>query len=209
MTLGVIGSGFGRTGTMSLKLALEQLGVGPCYHMIEVFTNPAAPDLWFEAAQSPATANWDRIFSGYNSTVDWPNATFYKELAAFYPNAKVVHTERDAEAWFESTQATIFADRGEMDPKAPFPRMLRKVVFELFDGRMHDKDHLISVYKAHNAEVRAAIPADRLLVYHVADGWPPLCNFLGLPIPDGPTPKVNSREEFGAHIAADVQKLMN
>ncbi len=209
MTLGVIGSGFGRTGTMSLKLALEQLGLGPCYHMVEVFKTPAAPDWWFEAAQNPARADWGRIFSGYNSTVDWPNATYYKELAAAYPNAKVIHTEREAEAWFESTQATIFADRGEANPEAPFPRMLRKVIFELFDGRMHDKDHLISVYEAHNAEVRAAIPADRLLVYHVSDGWPPLCDFLGVPVPEGPTPKVNSREEFGAHIAEDVQKRMN
>lgn len=208
MTLRVIGSGFGRTGTMSLKLALEQLGLGPCYHMVEVFKNPAAPDLWYAAASDVANADWATIFAGYNATVDWPNATYYKELAAAYPDAKVVHTERDADEWFDSTQATIFAERGGMDPDAPFPRMIRKVVFEMFDGRMHDKDHLISVYKAHNAEVRAAIPAERLLIYHVADGWGPLCDFLGLAVPEGSTPKVNSREEFGAHIAAEVAKAM-
>jgi hypothetical protein len=208
MTLKVIGSGFGRTGTMSLKLALEQLGLGPCYHMVEVFKNPAAPDLWYEAASNVPNADWAKIFTGYNATVDWPNATYYKELAAAYPEAKVVHTERDPDDWFESTQATIFAER-PMDPEAPFPRMIGKVIFEMFDGRMHDKDHLISVYKAHNAEVRAVIPPERLLVYHVANGWAPLCEFLGVPVPEGSTPNVNSREEFGAHTAAQVAEAMN
>jgi len=208
MTLSVIGAGFGRTGTLSLKHALEAIGLGPCYHMVEVFKNPDAPNWWYEAALDPAHANWERIFKGYNSTVDWPNATFYKELAAAYPAAKVILTERDPDEWFESTQATIFAEREGMDPNAPFPRMIGKVIFELFDGRMHDKDHLISVYKAHNAEVRAVIPADRLLVYHVADGWAPLCDFLGVPVPEGETPKVNSREEFGSHIAAEVAKAV-
>ena len=208
MTLKVIGSGFGRTGTMSLKLALEQIGLGPCYHMVEVFKNPAAPDMWSAAADDPAHADWGKIFEGYNSTVDWPNATFYKELAAAYPDAKVILTERDPDEWFESTQATIFAEREGMDSNAPFPRMIAKVIFELFDGRMHDRDKLISVYKAHNAEVRAVIPAERLLVYHVADGWAPLCDFLGVPAPQGETPKVNSREEFGAHIAAEVAKAV-
>jgi sulfotransferase family protein len=208
MTLSVIGSGFGRTGTMSLKLALEQLGLGPCYHMVEVFKNPAAPDWWTEAASDLPNANWARIFAGYNATVDWPNATFYKELADAYPAAKVIHTERDADDWFDSTQATIFAEREGMDSQAPFPRMIRKVIFEMFDARMHDKDHVIAVYKAHNAKVRQTIPPERLLVYHVSDGWEPLCDFLGAPAPEGATPKVNSREEFGAHIAADVAKAM-
>jgi len=208
MTLSVIGAGFGRTGTLSLKHALEAIGLGPCYHMVEVFKNPDAPNWWYEAALDPAHADWERIFKGYNSTVDWPNATFYKELAAAYPAAKVILTERDPDDWFESTQATIFAEREGMDPNAPFPRMIGKVIFELFDGRMHDKDHLISVYNAHNAEVRTVIPADRLLVYHVADGWAPLCDFLGVPVPEGETPNVNSREEFGSHIAAEVAKAV-
>jgi len=202
MTLKVIGSGFGRTGTMSLKLALDQIGLGPCYHMVEVFKNPAAPDLWSAVADDPAHADWATIFQGYNSTVDWPNATNFKELADAYPDAKVIHTERDAEEWYASTQATIFVDRGPPDADAPFPRMFRKVIAALFDGRMHDKDHVIGVYEAHNARVRATIPADRLLVYHVADGWAPLCDFLGVPVPEGGTPKVNTREEFAARVAA-------
>jgi hypothetical protein len=172
--------------------------------MIEVFQNPAAPDMWSDAADDPDHADWAKIFAGYNSTVDWPNATYYRELAAAYPDAKVVHTERDADDWYESTQATIFADRGPMPPDAPFPRMIGKVIFRLFDGRMHDKDHVISVYKAHNAKVRETIPSERLLVYHVSDGWGPLCRFLGVAEPEGGTPNVNSRAEFGAEIAGRV-----
>jgi hypothetical protein len=205
MTLSVIGAGLGRTGTMSLKLALEQLGLGPCYHMVEVFKNPAACDWWSDAADDPQHANWARIFEGYNSTVDWPNATYYKELADAYPQAKVILTERDPETWFDSTQATIFANDMPEDGETPFARMVRKVVHPLFDGRMHDKDKLISVFRAHNAQVREAIPPERLLVYELAQGWRPLCDFLGLAVPEGAMPKVNSREEFGARLAQEVR----
>ena len=204
MTLSVIGAGFGRTGTMSLKIALDALGVGPCYHMAEVFKNPAAFDWWYEAGLDPAHADWEKIFAGYNATVDWPNATYYQELAEAYPAARLILTERDPNDWFDSTQATIFKDRGPQDPDAPFLRMVRKVVYELFDGRIHDRDHAISVYLAHNAKVREVIPPERLLVYEVAQGWGPLCDFLELPVPDGPMPKVNSREEFAARVAADT-----
>ena len=106
-----------------------------------------------------------------------------------------------ASGWYASTQATIFVDRGPPDADAPFPRMFRKVIRSLFDGRMHDKDHVIGVYNAHNARVRETIPPERLLVYHVSDGWGPLCDFLGVPAPEGGTPKVNSREEFAAMVA--------
>jgi hypothetical protein len=200
MTLSVIGAGFGRTGTMSLKLALEALGFGPCYHMAEVFKNPQAPGWWIDAAEG--RPDWEKIFAGYNATVDWPNATFYAELAEAYPRAKVILTERDPETWFASTQATIFRDNVAAGSNPAFPRMLDKVVRVLFDGRMHDKDHVIAVYKAHNARVRETIPPERLLVYEVAQGWAPLCEFLGVPAPDGPMPKVNSREEFAARVAA-------
>lgn len=199
MTLKVIGAGLGRTGTMSLKLALEQLGFGPCYHMVEVFKNPQAPRWWVEAAEG--RPDWERIFEGYAATVDWPNATFYAELADHYPDAKVILTERDPEAWFRSTQQTIFAE-GSSPPVADFGEMNEKVIRRLFDGRMHDHDHVIDVYQRHNAEVRRRIPAERLLVYQVAEGWEPLCAFLGVDIPETPMPKVNSTEEFQAARAA-------
>jgi hypothetical protein len=202
MTLKVIGAGFGRTGTLSLKLALDQLGFGPCYHMTEVFKNPTAIQWWIDAADG--RPDWEKIFEGYISTVDWPNATFYAELAAYYPEAKVILTERDAEAWFKSTQATIFPKDLLDDAGDPFERMITKVIGGLFDGRMRDHDHVIDVYRRHNAKVRQTISAERLLVYEVAQGWEPLCAFLGMPVPDAPMPKVNSTEEFGAHVAGNI-----
>ncbi|MDB5475734.1 MAG: hypothetical protein JWP49_1245 [Phenylobacterium sp.] len=202
MTLKVIGAGYGRTGTMSLKLALDHLGFGPCYHMVEVFKNPQAPLWWIDAAEG--RPDWEKIFAGYASTVDWPNATFYKELAEAYPDAKVILTERDPEAWFKSTQATIFANDIPEDATDPWMRMVGKVVADLFDRRMHDKDRLISVYQAHNARVREVIPAQRLLVYEVSQGWAPLCAFLGVAVPEGPMPKVNSTEEFQGRLAHQI-----
>ena len=201
MPLKVIGAGFGRTGTLSLKLALEQLGFGPCYHMMEVLKNPQAAG-WWEAVADGGPADWEKIFQGYNATVDWPNATFYKALADAYPDAKVILTVRDAEDWYASVQATIFKPDIDPDTANPFQRMVGKVVYDLFDRRMRDKDHLISVYERHNAEVQAVIAPERLLVYHVSQGWGPLCEFLGVAIPAEPMPKVNSREDFPHRKAA-------
>lgn len=202
MPLKVIGAGYGRTGTMSLKLALEQLGFGPCYHMVEVFKNPQAPGWWIEAAEGHP--DWEKIFAGYVATVDWPNATFYKELADAYPEAKVILTLRDPEAWFKSTQDTIFARDFPPDSDDPWIKMVGKVVGDLFDRRMHDKETLISVYNRHNETVRRVIPKERLLVYEVSQGWAPLCEFLGVPVPEGPMPKVNSTEEFQQNIAKEL-----
>ncbi len=199
MTISVIGAGYGRTGTMSLKLALEQLGVGRCYHMVEVFQIPTAPEQWRLAADAPP-GDWDTIFEGYSATVDWPGATFYREMAAHYPKAKVILTHRDPEAWFKSTQATIFANDLGGAEDTPFSLMAKAVVGRLFDQRLHDHDHAIDVYLRHNAEVQRVIPPERLLVYEVAQGWGPLCDFLGLPMPDGPMPKANSTEEFISRI---------
>ena len=194
MVLSVIGAGFGRTGTMSLKLALEQLGFGPCHHMVEVIKNPAAIGWWEAAADGEAT-DWAKVFEGFNSTVDWPSATFYKELADAYPAAKVILSLRDPEAWFASTQATIFR-RAFDDMSDPFQRMAHKVIGRLFDQRLTDKAKVIEVYNRHNETVRRTIPAERLLVYDIAEGWQPLCDFLGVEVPDGPIPKVNTTEDF-------------
>jgi len=194
MSLKVIGAGFGRTGTLSLKFALEQLGFGPCYHMIEVFKNPVCIPWWHAVADG--TPDWDKIFDGYNATVDWPSATYYAELAAHYPQAKVTLTERDPEVWFRSTQNTIFPNATPPDTEKPFDQLFRKCVGSLFDQRMRDHDHVIAVYKRHNAEVRERIPKDRLLVYEASRGWAPLCEFLGVPVPDTPMHNVNSTEDF-------------
>ena len=196
MTLSVVGAGLGRTGTTSLKLALEQLGLGPCYHMFEVFKNPAAPGYWEAAADGGAT-DWELVFAGYASTVDWPSATFYETLADVYPDAQVILTERDPEGWWRSTQATIFNwDAPGANVPEPFLHMAQKVIGALFDQRIHDHDHVIEVFKRHNARVREVIAPERLLVYDLADGWAPLCAFLDVPVPDGPMPKANTTEEF-------------
>lgn len=202
MPLQVIGAGFGRTGTLSLKLALEQLGFGPCHHMLEVFAHPEQIPLWTAAAEG--RPQWDTIFQGYRSTVDWPSATFYREIAEAYPDAKVILTERDPDAWFRSTQATIFNIDMPENSDDPWAKMVAKVIGALFDGRMHDREKLISVYEAHNARVREVIPPERLLTYQVSEGWAPLCAFLGVPVPETPMPKVNSTEEFQTKIAANV-----
>jgi hypothetical protein len=198
VTLQVIGAGFGRTGTLSLKLALEQLGFGPCYHMVEVFRNAESPGLWIDAADG--ISNWDKIFRGYNACVDWPAATFYASLAHRYPEAKVILTERDPEVWFRSTQATIFPRATPPDTNLPFDRMFRKVIGQLFDYRMREHDHVIDVFKRHNAEVRRTIAAERLLVYEITQGWEPLCRFLGVPVPTTPMPVTNTTPEFGKHV---------
>jgi hypothetical protein len=199
--LSVIGAGFGRTGTMSLKLALERLGFGPCYHMTEVFKNPESAGYW-EAAADGKPVDWEQVFAGYRSCVDWPGATFYKQLADVYPKAKVILTVREPEDWFKSTQATIFARDIPDDSQEPWERMALKVIADLFDRRMHDKDKLIQVYEHHNEAVQREIAPDRLLVYEVSHGWQPLCDFLEVPVPPEPMPRVNTTDEFQQQVAA-------
>jgi len=203
MSLSVIGAGFGRTGTMSLKLALERLGFGPCYHMSEVFKNEKAPGYW-EAAADGKPVDWEAVFAGYRSTVDWPSATFYKELAAAYPEAKVILTIRDAESWYASTQATIFARRIFEDAQGDWGRMVLKVVGDLFDREMSNKAKLIDVYNRHNEIVQRVIPPERLLVYNLSEGWDPLCRFLNVAVPNEPIPSANSTEDFKRHLGAEV-----
>jgi hypothetical protein len=208
MPLSVIGAGFGRTGTLTLKSALEELGFGPCYHMAEVLKNPAAP-AWWEAAYDGEAVDWEQVFEGYSATVDWPGATFYRQLAEAYPQAKVVLSVRDPEAWFNSTQATIFND--EIQKKfhqitamiSPgHMQMAAKVVRGRFGGEIHDKERLIRAFNEHNGEVRRTIPAERLLVYEVSQGWEPLCAFLEVPVPATPMPSANSSDEFNEAVDA-------
>ncbi|MFZ5913715.1 MAG: sulfotransferase family protein [Pseudomonadota bacterium] len=197
MALSVIGAGFGRTGTLSLKGALEQLGFGPCYHMIEVIKNPHFSAYW-EAIGDGAPAGWDRVFQGYRASVDWPACAYYAELAAHYPDARVILTRRDPGAWFDSAHNTIFTRMPRrLNPVDPRGRMAYELIFKkTFGGNIDDRAHAIAVYERHNAEVIRTIPASRLLVYDLAEGWGPLCAFLGVPVPQTPMPKVNTTREF-------------
>jgi len=201
MDLKIIGAGLGRTGTMSLKLALEQLGFGPCYHMAEVFMHPEFARLWVDVAEGHP--DWETIFKDYASTVDYPGCAYWRELAERYPQARVLLSIRDADQWFESTQATIFSPQSvERMGSSPMRPFIEKTVWKSFGDRIHDRDAMVAAFNRHNAEVKNTISKDRLLVYEVKDGWEPLCKFLGVPAPATAFPRVNSREEMAAMVAA-------
>jgi hypothetical protein len=200
MTIKVIGAGFGRTGTMSLKHALQRFGLGRCYHMEEVIMGPGRFEKWEQAAQA-AEPDWPGIFEGYGATVDWPAATFWRQLADYYPAAKVILSVRDSpDAWFESTQKTIFSPQLTAMLPPPMKGMLWHTIWRLFDGEINDRDRCVEVYERHNAAVIAGIPTDRLLVYKPGDGWEPLCAFLGCPVPDEPYPRLNDSAQFLANL---------
>ena len=202
MSLAVIGAGFGRTGTMSLKLALEQLGLGPCYHMIDVIQAPERVQHWARAAEGEQM-DWDAVFDGYRSAVDWPVCDYWRELAAYYPDAKIILTVRDPDSWYASTQNTIFgpanASLSERDPG--FARIIRAIAGRHFGGSLSDRDRLLQGFATHNERVRRSIPPERLLVFQVREGWTPLCRFLGLVVPEAPFPTANSTDEFRQKVA--------
>ncbi len=204
MPVKVIGAGVGRTGTYSLKLALTQLGHGPCHHMEDVIHNmPQQVPLW--AAAVRGNPDWEAIYKGYNSAVDWPTAGFFRELNSAYPSAKFVLTVRSPESWVESFSQTIYKLLAAKD-KVPKEmeawldmgsRVIAKTGFpEGLDGIA-----LTKAYDAHNDAVKATIPAERLLVYQVKEGWAPLCAFLGIAVPDQPFPRTNDRVEFWDRIS--------
>ena len=200
----VFGAGFGRTGTMSLKFALEKLRIGPCYHMREVVSRPSHIKLWYDISRGEHP-NWNRLFSGFNSAVDFPVCLFYKQLINKFPEAKFILTLRDFDTWYISTANTIY--------KVPsiLPDWFEKVVYPirmfivmqvnliwvgLFKNNFSDRDSTKLVYYEHIESVKKIIPADKLLIYNVKEGWEPLCEFLDVDVPDIPFPKVNDTAEM-------------
>ncbi|GAA4617589.1 sulfotransferase family protein [Saccharopolyspora hordei] len=191
----IIGAGFGRTGTASLKAALERLGFGPCYHMFEVIAKPERVRDW-ERALDGEVSDWETVLGGFQSTVDWPGCAFWRELVDSYPDAKVVLTVRDPEKWYDSVHSTIYQFVQEEPGDDDFSVKLRPTIERMiwngtFGGRFDDRAHAIEVFQRHNAAVQEAVPADRLLVYQVGEGWQRLCDFLGVPVPDVDFPHVN------------------
>ncbi|BFV54990.1 sulfotransferase family protein [Kitasatospora sp. CMC57] len=211
----VIGAGFGRTGTASLQEALHTLGYAPCYHWRTLFEEPAREAQWhqvladLEAGRLP---RWDAVYAGFNAAVDWPTAAFWRELTEFYPAAKVVLTVRDPETWYASFAQTIGVSIGATEPRgetreamaahgitgAPaWDELARRVIAgRVFGGRADDREHVLAVYRRHVAEVVAALPAERLLLFDPADGWGPLTRFLGVAEPPEEYPHVNQRPDF-------------
>jgi hypothetical protein len=199
--LAVLGIGLGRTGTASLKIALEQLGFGPCHHMLELFSRPGDSERW-QARARGEPVGWDELLGGFRSTVDWPSVWFWRELVRDFPDAKVILTVRDPERWYDSISNTIFKaleqPLPENDLAARGQRIMAKdiIVERHFDDRPLDKAHVLARYAEHNADVQRSVPAARLLTYDVAEGWAPLCAFLGVPVPDTPFPTANRRDDF-------------
>ncbi|MGH6799097.1 MAG: sulfotransferase family protein [Roseiarcus sp.] len=221
MALQVIGAGFGRTGTWSTKVALDPLGF-PCYHMSEVVRNEDNKthlDFWRRVASAPAGQqhDWDQVFAKYTATVDNPGCCVWRELLAAYPDAKVLLTlhPRGPEAWYDSTIDTIYFTESMWQFKVlelftPFARKMGNMSHKLIwggtlKGVMGDKARAVARYNSYIGEVKAAVPADRLLVFKGDDGWGPLCNFLGVAKPDSEFPNVNDRASI-KKIIADITK---
>jgi hypothetical protein len=195
MTLRVVGAGLGRTGTNSLKIALEQLLGAPCYHMFEVFQHIDDHVPLWHAAVRGEPVDWDQLFDGYTAAVDWPASSFWATLAETYPDALVLLSVRDAESWWRSASSTIFPGIETMTG-TPWYDMVTDLMRSTFTDRRDDPAAAMAAFEAHNASVLAEAPAERLLVWQATDGWEPLCAALGVPVPDEPFPKTNTTEEF-------------
>lgn len=203
----VIGAGVGRTGTYSLKLAVNQLGLGPCHHMEAVLLGIAAQvPLWNDVLSG--RPDWQAVYSGFASAVDWPTACFFRELSAAVPSARFVLTTRDPEKWADSFAATIYKLIGDRDQAPPDKKawldMAAGVIARTGFPAGLNQAELASAYVAHNEAVKAAVPASRLLVYQVKDGWGPLCQFLGVPEPAEPFPRTNHRAEFWDRVTGKI-----
>ena len=197
----VIGSGFGRTGTLSLKQALEELGYGPCYHMEEVIKRPSHIRLWHQVANG-VPVHLQALFADFQATVDFPASTVYKELLVAFPQAKIIHTIRDPERWYDSTYETIYQAKHifpdwilqNVPLLRRFMEMQDKLFWDsLFEGQFENRQRMIEIFHEYTEEVKRTVPADRLLIFQVSDGWQPLCKFLDVPLPDSPFPHVNDK----------------
>ena len=214
MVLKVIGAGLSRTGTLSMKHALEQLGYGRCYHMEEVFAAHERSRAW-ASYFTGGPVDWDEVFDGYGAAVDAPACLAWRDLMKAYPDAKVVLTVRDADSWYDSMSRTILAD-GYIDSLmatdlAPMLGPMVAAMLSVAGGPPPPadappgpppKEVMMAVREAHDAAVRREVPPDRLLVFEVSEGWAPLCRFLGTPVPSTSFPRVNDAQSFHAVFAA-------
>ena len=196
----VINAGLGRTGTTSLKVALEQLGFGPGFHMFDIVKDEQRLEQWEKIVCEEQVPDWEKVFDGFTSAVDGPCAIYYRQMMEAFPDAKMILTVRDAERWYKSTHDTLYQFVLRGAEEAPEPgsrkfRMLRlttKMVWNgLFDGRFSDKEHAIKVYHQHNDEVVRTVDPGNLLVWDVKQGWGPLCDFLGVDVPAEDFPHAN------------------
>ena len=201
MGLRVIGAGLSRTGTFSLKLALEQLGVGRCYHMHELFFHPEHAPIW-ERASAGAKVDWEQLFDGYAAACDAPRALFWRELSEFYPEAKVILTVRSPSEWYESMRATVveMMRQPHLVPDATAQAMLRtahRLVLEgFFGGRFDDSREAIARFDAHCAAVQATLAPSSLLIYNGLPWMGPVVRVPPAPSAERPFPRTNDRKGF-------------
>ena len=217
MAIELIGAGLPRTGTLTQKVALEQLGLSPCYHWVDVLADLHRVEQWERAMDGQA--DWDQIFGQARATVDWPGGYFYRELAEAYPEAKVLLSVRDPVSWERSFRETIWLmshgktlmpllahARAEIDPRwHAYLEFVDRMFWGpqgTFSEGYDEPEQLIEQMLAHTEEVKRVVPADRLLVWEVGDGWEPLCEFLEVDVPDTPLPHVNDRDTFLERVMA-------
>jgi predicted naringenin-chalcone synthase len=214
----VIGAGFGRTGTLSLKVALEELGAGPCLHALQSLTAAGSPHgaSHWERLANGERIDWREAFDGWGSTVDWLGARFYPEMLDAWPEAKVILSVRDPERWYESCHESLHPTHrlaGAVQSTGPAPAVLqavdRAIWQDVFDGRFSEREHALEVFERHSREVSSRIPADRLLVYDIREGWEPLCEFLEVPIPVTPFPHLNDRSSFWTRFGIESMSDTN
>jgi hypothetical protein len=209
MSLKIVGAGFGRTGTLSMKAALEQLGFKKCHHMMEVFPSDFQLTSWHEIGRG-GKPDWDEVFHGFQASVDFPSSSYWRELAAHYPDAKVILTTRSFDSWYESVLDTIYPVSKKIPgwmTVIPKIRKIKQMTHDniwnrVFHDRFEDRDYAREIFEQHEASVKAEIPVGRLLVFHPKEGWEPLCAFLDVPVPDTPFPNVNDRADFKKRVAA-------
>jgi sulfotransferase family protein len=208
--LKLINAGLGRTGTTSLKVALDRLGFGPCYHMFDIVSSQERLGQWERIVCDGQRPDWEAVFDGYTSAVDGPPAVYYQQIMEAFPGAKVILTVRDAERWYQSTYDTLyqFALRNRDNPaaagssQARLYRMTNTMTWDgLFGGRFADRDHAIRVFHNRNEEIIRSIDPGRLLVYDVRQGWKPLCDFLGADLPPEEFPHANDAESMRKTLA--------
>ncbi|HEY1833178.1 MAG TPA: sulfotransferase [Solirubrobacteraceae bacterium] len=200
MSLRVVGAGVGRTGTNSLKIALEQLLGGRCHHMFEIISNPSQIPAWTDAIEGREVA-WQKLLDGYVAQVDWPGASFWPELTAANPDALVLLSVRDPEAWYRSASNTILQVFDAAPPELkPWFESMRSLIGERFSDDTENPTAMMDAFERHNAAVRAGVPADRLLEWTMSDGWEPICERLGVAVPDEPFPVTNTTSETRASL---------
>lgn len=194
--LKVVGAGVGRTGTHSLKVALEQLLGGKCHHMVEVFAHPDEVPVWTDAIDGKSI-DWAALMQTYSAQVDWPGCSFWPELSATNPDALVLLSVRDPDTWFTSCTNTIFGGLRTMaDGGDQWMAAMLRLLKDRFSDQIDDRDAMVAAYEKHNDVVRATVPKERLLEWNPSDGWDPICERLGVPVPSEPFPVTNTTKEF-------------